>query len=319
MPIFRIHHITKYTYNRPVKESMNEIKIFPFQGTEQEVLQHDITITDNPDLQTFTDYWGNKTAVFNLLAPHTVMSIESKLILRTTAPQQVQVNVETGFEELSRETKQQLRLIELAIPDAIASQAAIDAIVSEIGGPAKTVASVVQACSEYIFRQFKYIKGITHIETTVNEILEHRSGVCQDFAHLMLQVLRTLHIPSRYVSGYICPNKNGMRGEGATHAWVEAWIPQYGWAGIDPTNNVWVTQNHVKLAVGRHFNDCTPVKGTFKGPARQTLSVYVSIGYEGGELFEEITDVHLQPQANTKPPEEIPIDNPGSQQQQQQQ
>ena len=319
MPIFRIHHITKYTYNRPVKESMNEIKIFPFNCAEQEILQHDITITDNPDVQTFTDYWGNKTGVFNLLVPHNVMSIESKLILRTTAPQQVHVNFQSGFEELANEMKFELRLIELSMTDTISAQSGIDAIAAKIAPPGTSVATVVQNCSEYIFKQFKYIKGITNIETTVNQILEHQSGVCQDFAHLMLQVLRTLHIPSRYVSGYICPNKNGMRGEGATHAWVEAWIPDYGWAGIDPTNNTWVTNNHVKLAVGRHFNDCTPVKGTFKGLAKQTLSVYVSIGYEGGEIFEEITDVQTQSQANAKPTNEILIEDLGSQQQQQQQ
>jgi transglutaminase-like putative cysteine protease len=100
-----------------------------------------------------------------------------------------------------------------------------------------------------------------------------------------------MKIPSRYVSGYICPNKNGMRGEGATHAWIEALIPGYGWAGIDPTNNVWVTNKHIKLAVGRNFNDCTPIKGTFKGSADQNLSVYVSVGYEDGKTFEELNDV----------------------------
>jgi transglutaminase-like putative cysteine protease len=96
-----------------------------------------------------------------------------------------------------------------------------------------------------------------------------------------------------------------MRGEGATHAWVEVWLPGSGWAGIDPTNNVWVTNNHVKLAVGRNFDDCTPVKGTFKGPAHQSLSVYVSIGYEDGHIFEDITNVQLEEQPGIS---EIPDD-----------
>jgi transglutaminase-like putative cysteine protease len=156
------------------------------------------------------------------------------------------------------------------------------------------VATIVEKCGDYVFNHFKYIKGITTIETTVEEILEHRSGVCQDFAHVMLEMLRSLGIPSRYVSGYICPNKNGMRGEGATHAWIEAWIPGNGWVGNDPTNNVWVTNHHVKLAVGRNFNDCSPIKGTFKGPARQSLSVYVSVGYEDGQTFEEINNVKME-------------------------
>ena len=88
-----------------------------------------------------------------------------------------------------------------------------------------------------------------------------------------------------------------MRGEGATHAWVEAYIPGYGWAGIDPTNNVWVTNNHIKLAVGRHFNDCTPVKGTFKGRHGRSFRVYVSIGYEDGHVFEEVNNVQMETQA----------------------
>ncbi len=172
----------------------------------------------------------------------------------------------------------------------------ISKMVNEIYQPGMSVLKAVEKCSDYIYKNFQYIKGITTIETTVEEILEHRSGVCQDFAHVMLEILRSLHIPSRYVSGYICPNKNGMRGEGATHAWVEAWIPGSGWAGIDPTNNVWVTNSHVKLAVGRNFNDCSPVKGTFKGPARQSLSVYVSVSYEDGNTFEEINNVKLEEQ-----------------------
>jgi len=132
----------------------------------------------------------------------------------------------------------------------------------------------------------------------------------------MLQVLRSLKIPSRYVSGYICPNKKGMRGEGATHAWVEAYIPGYGWAGIDPTNNVWVTNTHVKLAVGRHFNDCSPVKGTFKGSARQKLSVFVSVGYEDGNQFEEMNNVRMQT-LRSDPKEEELVDESFAGQQQQ--
>ena len=157
--------------------------------------------------------------------------------------------------------------------------------------------------SEYIFNNYKYVKGITTIETTVDEIIELKSGVCQDFAHLLLQILRTQKIPARYVSGYICPNKNGMRGEGATHAWVDAYIPNLGWIGIDPTNNCFANENHIQLAVGRHFTDCTPIKGTFKGPANQELSVYVSVGYEDGSVFEDENMVQLYKEIN----EGVPI------------
>ncbi len=303
MSTFKIHHITRYEYDRPVKESANEIRIFPYQCPDQEVLQHELFITDHPDVQTFTDYYGNKTGVFNVLPSHTVLSIESKLLVRTTATSQLKVNFHSGYDQLRPEVEGQLQLLELAGRDMIQSQKAVDAIAAVLR-KYDSIAAMTEHCSEYIFKHFKYIKGITNVETTVDEILQHRAGVCQDFAHLMLQVLRTCEIPCRYVSGYICPNKNGMRGEGATHAWVEAWIPGYGWAGIDPTNNVWVTNKHVKLSVGRHFRDCSPVRGTFKGPARQQLTVFVSVGYEDGHTFEEMNNVHLHT-AGQQPPEEL--------------
>lgn len=303
MPVFKIHHITRYEYDRPVKESVNDIRIYPYQGNEQEVLLHELNITTHPEVQTFIDYWGNKNGVFNVLQQHTELVIENKLLIRTLAPAQLRINFHGSFEQLRDEMHNRLQLLELATPDSIASQAAIDAIVQQVYTPGKTVAATVEHCSEYIFKYFKYNKGITNVNTTVDEIVQHRAGVCQDFAHLMLQILRSLGIPGRYVSGYICPNKNGMRGEGATHAWVEAWLPGYGWSGIDPTNNVWVTNTHVKLAVGRHFNDCSPVKGTFKGPARQKLSVFVSVSYEDGQVFEEVNNVHLQSQENQLPEE----------------
>ncbi len=294
MPVFNIHHITKYQYDRPVKESVNEIRIYPFNCNVQETLFHQLNISENPDILEVEDYWGNQFGMFNLMTAHKELVIESKLIIRTLGNPNPPVNSTATLQQLREEVSFNLKLLELAQLKETDLQQQLQELIDAFVTPDMTVATIVEKCSEYIFNNFKYIKGITNIETTVKEILELQSGVCQDFAHLMLEVLRKLHIPSRYVSGYICPNKDGMRGEGATHAWVETWIPGYGWTGIDPTNNVWVTNNHIKLAVGRDFNDCSPIKGTFKGPARQSLSVYVSVGYEDGHTFEEQNDVTMQ-------------------------
>ena len=293
MPVFKIHHITKYEYEKPVTESVNEIRIFPYHEKGQEILQHDLIITDHPEMQLFNDYWGNKVGLFSLIHSHKQLIIESKLIVRTTSPNELQVNFVSGFGQMKQEIGINMLLLELTRPDSIEKQQTIQEFCDEVYNPSGPVAAVVEKSSEYIFKNFKYTKGITTIESTVDEILEHQEGVCQDFAHVLLQILRTLNIPCRYVSGYICPNKNGMRGEGATHAWVEAWIPQFGWAGIDPTNNVWVTNTHVKLAVGRNFTDCSPVKGSFKGPSRQDLFVLVNVGYEDGHYFEETNRVKM--------------------------
>ncbi|TAG12607.1 MAG: transglutaminase family protein [Sphingobacteriia bacterium] len=311
MAVFKIHHITKYEYNQPVKESVNEIKIYPANSATQQVLEHHLQITGNPEVLLFTDYWGNKVGNFNLLRPHKELLIESKLLIQTAAEDLPSLPVipirEAVFDPLD------LQLLVYVQSGKIIAQSFIDAVIEKIYDPKKSIVDIAFECSGYVFENFSYIKGITTIETTVDEIIEHQSGVCQDFAHLLLVLLRTMRIPARYVSGYICPNKNGMRGEGATHAWVEFYIPEYGWVGIDPTNNVWVSGHHVKLSVGRGFIDCTPAKGTFKGPAQQFLSVYVSVGYEDGVVFEENNAVMLE-KTSEKLSQQI-IDNFAAQQQ----
>jgi transglutaminase-like putative cysteine protease len=315
MSVFTIHHITRYDYDRPVKESVNEIKIFPFVVPEQEVLHQELIITGQPEVLTFTDYWGNKTGCFNLLQPHKEMVIESKLTVRTAIAPEPSIALPSYVKDLELAIGNDLHLLELVRTSPSSSEALMQSYIASFYSPEKTIDQIVKDCCAFIFTDFTYIKGITTIETTVDEIVAQKAGVCQDFAHVMLELLRMIGIPSRYVSGYICPNKNGMRGEGATHAWVEAYIPNHGWIGIDPTNNVWATNNHVKLAVGRDFSDCTPAKGTFKGPARQSLSVYVSVGYEDGHVFEEINAVKMQKQSASEEAELI-IDNFAGQQQQ---
>jgi transglutaminase-like putative cysteine protease len=312
MPVFSIQHITKYQYDRPVKESVNEIKIYPYADAQQEILQHDILITGNPDVHISLDYWNNKKGSFNLLVPHQELIIDSRLKIKT-AEWATKAIPGCLPETLLPAVEQNMQLLSLSTATPIRGEKEIQRYAGALFHPDKQVAMIIKDCCEFIYKQFTYIKGITTIESSVDEILEKKAGVCQDFAHVMLEILRRMGIPARYVSGYICPNKNGMRGEGATHAWVEAYVPSYGWLGVDPTNNVVVTQHHVKLAVGRDFNDCSPVKGTFKGPAIQSLSVYVSVGYEDGAKFEELNDVHMEKQ-NTPAPA-ILIDTFAGQQQ----
>ena len=206
MPIFKIQHITKYLYDRPVQESVNEVKIFPYQCDQQETLQYELNVTGQPMVDTFQDYWGNKTGVFNLLAAHKELVIESRVVVRVIP---VGPGNDDGqqWERLNGELETHLSLLELAAARPITKQHEIDLIAAKVRHE-KSVASSIERCNDYIYRNFDYIKGITTIETTVDEILEHRAGVCQDFAHLMLQILRTLRVPSRYVSGYICPNKS---------------------------------------------------------------------------------------------------------------
>jgi len=294
MGTFKIVHITKYQYNWPIKESINEIRLFPHNFDNQEVLQHQLLITTNPNVEISKDFYGNSVGNFNILAPHKEMIIESQMLVKVNHSLKIPEIDTAKVQDLELEKVNNSSLLRLCYPDVITNQKKIDSYLKKINAANISVIEIAQKCSEYIFKNFTYTKGITNIETTVDEILEHKKGVCQDFAHVLLQFLRSAGIPSRYVSGYICPNSTGFRGEGATHAWVEFYSPSQGWLGIDPTNNIWTMDNHVKLSVGRDFNECTPVKGTFKGFAKQTLSVSVSIGYEDGRQFEEVNNVKLQ-------------------------
>jgi transglutaminase-like putative cysteine protease len=294
MALFKIVHITKYQYNWPIKESINEIRLYPHNFDNQEVLQHQLLITNNPEVEISKDFYGNRVGNFNTIETHSEMTIESRMLVRVNHSLNIPEIDHTSVADLIEEKEKSILLLRLCYPEIIEKQDEIISILNEIEYTNKSILEIAQQCNNYIFNHFTYTKGITNIETTVDEILEIRKGVCQDFAHVLLQLLRTAGIPSRYVSGYICPNESGLRGEGATHAWVEIYTPNQGWLGLDPTNNIWTMDNHVKLSVGRNFYDCTPVKGTFKGLAKQTLSVCVSIGYEDGRQFEEINDVQLE-------------------------
>jgi transglutaminase-like putative cysteine protease len=296
MPKFTIRHVTRYIYDAPVRDSANKILLFPVRDEYQELLKQELLITGDPEVDTFKDYYGNEIGSFMNAEPHIELVIDSKV--------QVITKSRPMPDDLHPRDKQwaQLESLRLIVPyiDFLTNEqfTGIDELKS-IGMSndysAMTPLQAAAELNEWVFREFKYIKGITSVETTLDEVWKLRAGVCQDFAHILLVMLRILGIPARYVSGYICPNKNGMRGEGATHAWVEAYIPFYGWLGLDPTNNCFVNNLHVRLAVGRHFADCSPVKGAYKGIAEHSLEVGVSVHYEDGSSREEVTAV-LKPQ-----------------------
>ena len=137
--------------------------------------------------------------------------------------------------------------------------------------PGRPVLEAARALTKKIFTEFEFDPEATTVSTPVLEVLERRKGVCQDFAHLMLALLRSFGVPARYVSGYIHrPNK-----ESQSHAWCEAWLPDLGWIGIDPTNDCLVDERFVKVAIGRDFSDVPPNKGIYRGQAAETICVRV--------------------------------------------
>lgn len=278
MPEYRIKHITRYTYPSPVIDSANQVMLFPINDEQQEVKKHELIITHHPAVEIFTDYFGNKVGIFSVIKPHTELSIQSNIEVIT---KEVQLPVSDTAPETQWDNlvviREQFPYMDFMLQENFEAHDEVSAVVKSMMNEAVTPFAAAQQMSAFVYDSFEYKKGITSVETQVDEIWKLKAGVCQDFAHILLVMLRLVGIPARYVSGYICPKNHEMRGEGATHAWVEAYIPFYGWLGFDPTNNCIVSDRHVRLAIGRSFTDCTPVKGTYKGSSEHKLEVSVII------------------------------------------
>jgi transglutaminase-like putative cysteine protease len=298
MPEFKIKHITKYNYESQVKDSVNHIILYPIKDDYQEVTKHDLKISGDPRVDTFTDYYGNQIGFFTYSERHRELEIYSELTV-TTTPRELPPD--TMFNELEwtelHNLRYQVPYIDYLKWEAFNGLPELkEAMGTAVTTKETTPYQTAMAYCQYVYEKFNYIQGVTTVQTQLDEIWQLKAGVCQDFAHILAQMLRMAKIPAKYVSGYICPNKNGMRGEGATHAWVEAYIPSYGWLGLDPTNNCIANETYVRLAFGRTFNDCSPVKGVYKGPSDHKLTVQVIVGYDNGntEEHEPVAEVKEQ-------------------------
>jgi transglutaminase-like putative cysteine protease len=288
MSKFKIRHITTYTYEVPVRDSATQIMLYPIQDKFQEIVQHSIRISGDVPVNVHQDYYGNDVGTFTHSQPHSELIIDSRIVVQTNSRKlPAERNQSPELWEAFDPLRQQPAFIDFLKQEHVASLPEIREIVEKEKERKNFPLGAAKAFCSYVFKNFIYQKGITTVESTLDEIWDLRSGVCQDFAHILLVMLRQVNIPARYVSGYICPSKKGMRGEGATHAWVEAYMPDYGWVGLDPTNNCIVNDTHVRLAVGKNFSDCSPVKGTYRGISDHTLEVVVSVSYEDGHVSED--------------------------------
>jgi transglutaminase-like putative cysteine protease len=309
MPRFIIHHVTKYSYPSAVRDSANQIMLFPIKDESQELLSQQLVITAMPTIEMYRDYYNNEVGTFMQVDPHKELLIDSKIEIITrkreipndSVPITEQWNYLQGI-------RYSVPFIDFLKQENSTSLGEIHKIADINLFKNSSVFQSAKQLNEYVYKNFKYIKGVTSVETTLDEIWKIKAGVCQDFAHILLSMLRLLNIPARYVSGYVCPNDHDLRGEGATHAWVEAYIPFYGWLGLDPTNNCVVDDLHVRLAIGKNFSDCSPVKGTYKGTSDHTLEVGVSVSYEDGGAIKTMSPT-LKPQAPSTIKDEVNTNN----------
>src|ERR1700744_1779798 len=279
MPEFKIQHVTKYSYPAPVRDGANQIILYPIQDEYQEVVRQELNITGEPSIDTYIDSYGNKVGSFTHNEPHSSLMISSRIWVDTKH------RPLPGNDIFPAQQWEDLKHLRYMVPyidflkrEYFEGFDELKALVESEKSKDDTPYQVALRFSRYVYDNFKYIKGVTTVETTLDEIWKLKAGVCQDFAHILTLMLRLVNIPARYVSGYICTHRNSaMRGEGATHAWAEAYIPDYGWLGIDPTNNCIANETHVRLAVGRNFSDCSPVRGVYKGTAKHKLEVAVTV------------------------------------------
>jgi transglutaminase-like putative cysteine protease len=288
MPEIEIKHITKYIYDGLVRDSANQIILYPINDDYQEVLKQELTITGHPVIDKHVDYYGNTVGSFTYVEPHTVLTISSKILVNTRHRSLPVNDIFPGqqWEDL-KQLQSIVPYIDFMRQEYFEGIDELRTLVETERAKDDTPYQVVLRFCQYVYNNFNYIKGVTTVDTTLDEIWKLKAGVCQDFAHILIEMLKLVGIPARYVSGYICTGQNGMRGEGATHAWAEAYIPDHGWLGIDPTNSCIANENHVRLAVGRNFSDCSPVKGVYKGAARHKLEVSVMVDEDDRFLNEK--------------------------------
>ena len=288
MTSYHIKHITRYRYASPVIDCANQLMLYPIQDAQQVLKKHELHISHKPDLEEFVDYFGNRVGVFSVIMPITELVIESDVQIEVTPVVMPETNnsVQHQWEKLA-ELRDQFPYMDFMMLENFDFENEVTKVIGTLVNHSLPPFETAQLLSKYVYENFDYRKGVTTVETSPDEIWKLKAGVCQDFAHILLVMLRRVGIPARYVSGYICPKDQELRGEGATHAWVEVCIPFYGWIGLDPTNNCIANDRHVRLAIGRHFTDCTPVKGTYKGSSEHTLEVSVSIRNAHAEKSEE--------------------------------
>ncbi|WP_374363728.1 transglutaminase domain-containing protein [Cloacibacterium sp.] len=285
MAKYKIKHITHYFYKSPVYESINQIMLYPIQDLHQTLHFQSIRITDSPSIEIFKDHYFNQLGIFNILKPHSELSIQSNIVVEVVPIEipNLEISIAQQWEEIEL-LKKDFTLKDFLELEEFKAKEEISNVVKSLIDKEKSVFENAFNVSKFIFENFTYKQGVTTIESDIDEVWSLKAGVCQDFAHLLLEMLQIAELPSRYVSGYICPKNHDLRGEGATHAWVEVFLPTYGWIGIDPTNNCLVSDRHVRLAVGKDFHDCTPVKGIYKGSLEHRLEVTVVV---------ENTDSHI--------------------------
>ncbi|MFZ2176857.1 MAG: transglutaminase family protein [Rhodococcus sp. (in: high G+C Gram-positive bacteria)] len=284
---FRITHRTTYTYSDPVSSSYGRGFLLPRDTEEQHCVAASVAISPAPsDRSTGTDVYGNRDLYFQVNTAHDTLVVTAESEVEVYGPDRRRLDIAPANSpwELSRP---------LGTDGAMAQEFVLDLEPPEIAdavrdyaapsfAPERPLAEAVIDLTSRIYRDFRYLSGSTSVSTKVAEVLEKRSGVCQDFARLAIACLRSRGLAARYVSGYLAttppPGKERMIGVDATHAWAAVWMPGDRWLAFDPTNDQLVDERYTVLAWGRDYADIPPLRGVIYTEARNsTIAVSVDV------------------------------------------
>jgi len=279
---YRITHRTTYTYDADVHESFNEVRLRPVSDEHQTCLDFTLSIDPPASVITFADYYGNAVHNFSVPYLHGSLRIEATSDVVTFAdasrprggPREGEPDRSPPLAVLTTEPQFTNDHAEFLIPSTYAD---LEPVTGEIAqailaaDPEQTAWDFLQAAADQVRQRLEYRIGSTTVYSPVAEVLEVGSGVCQDFSHVLISICRHAGLPARYVSGY----QGSVSESEASHAWVEAFLPPYGWVGFDPTTGGACTGRHVRVAVGRDYADVTVVRGTYRGGRALDLDVSV--------------------------------------------
>lgn len=319
---YKIRHTTAYHYAESVTHCYNLGYILPRETDNQQVLDTKITLTPKAnEADVRLDYFKNRFYHFSIEVPHDHLDVtvhsQLEMIQGPTIPVEFPVTCQQAREYLAKAPEDRdlmAREFILESPFIKFSEDIITFAQPSFDDQRPLLASVLEL-TERIFTEFTYDPGFSNLSTPLKAVMEHKRGVCQDFAHLAIACLRALGFPARYVSGYLetvpPPGLQKLVGADATHAWFSAYIPELGWVDFDPTNNTIISSQHITTAWGRDYSDVPPLKGiVFGGGDSSVLSVEVDVNPERPEVEEEesseTTDQEPKSSKNTEKPSNSP-------------
>lgn len=282
--ILRIHHRTSFSYDVPAYESHNEVRAAPAETPEQRCLSFALETDPAAAIFEYADAFGNRVHAVSLHAPHAAFTLAIDAVVERTPAVPVRGRDLSFAEFLAEDDARMQEQHEFLSPSRYVplSDRLRKLFWHARPAPTEGVAEYTLRLIGFVRDQFEYEPGRTDVHSTVDDVLVTGGGVCQDFAHLAIGLLRLAGVPARYVSGYLAPltqwgaepHPSGQ----ATHAWVEALLPGSGWTGFDPTHRTGVQLQHVSIGVGRDYADVPPMRGVYRSRGHsQTMGVEVHV------------------------------------------